>query len=205
MELKELLINELNKRPDLTKSFKERVLIEDKISDEVMDQPDIQMSREVVIDYLIKSGYELTDENYSRAEQMLISMEQDKLKMTLHNADKMPSDNKYEIIDHLQDLSLDELNALLNIALLNSLNDITINTKVPLRYDYKVEKIKDIMGGTNVIKFRQVLDDYSGRGYRVKSIFTNELGKNALSVGNVGVNSTVDEVIVVFEKPIFDK
>lgn len=204
MELKDILIKELNKRPDLTKSFKEKVLIDDIIPEEVLEQPDIQISREVVIDYLTKSGYELTDENYTRAEKMLISMEQDKLKNTLHNAGKTPSDKRFEIVDHLQDLSLDELNSLLNLAVLNALNDMTANTKIPLRYEYKVERIKDSGGSTNINQFRQVLNDFSDRGYRVVSIFTNELGKNAFSVGGVGVNSTVDEVIIVFEKPIYE-
>lgn len=46
-----------------------------------------------------------------------------------------------------------------------------------------------------------ILKQKSDEGYRVVSIFTNEIGKNSLSVAGVGVNSTVDQTVVIFERP----
>lgn len=73
MNLKEFLIDKLNKVDDISGKFKETILISEINNDN--EQPPIEVSKEIVIDYLIKSGFELSDENYKQAEQMLISMQ----------------------------------------------------------------------------------------------------------------------------------
>lgn len=205
MDIKEFLIKELNKREELTQPFKEKVLVEETT---VLDNSNgqIVIDKNTVMEYLMKSGYELTQANYDMAEQMLMSMETDKLKNTLNNAGKVPEDRRYKIINHLYDMSVEELQSLLNVALLNALNSISNNTSISKikRYEYAVEVIKDFAGGTNVIKLNGVLKEYANKGYRVVSVFTNELGKNAVSVGGIGINSTDDQVVVIFEKPIYE-
>lgn len=201
MNLKEFLIDELSKVDDFSEKFKEKIPISETTNDS--GQYPIEVSREVIIDYLNKSGYELSDENYKLAEKMLLSMEQDKLKTTLENAGKS-SEKKYKIINHLNDFELEELNSLLNIAVLKVINEINARNRSAVKYEYKVITIQDIGGRTNTNSLRTALADYGNKGYKVVSIFTNELGKNSISVGGVGVNSTADEVVVVFEKPIYD-
>lgn len=203
MDIRDFIIRELNQREELSKPFKEKVEIEpDYQSDDFNEE--IKVDKNIVIDYLMKSGYELTQENYERAEQMLLSMESNKLKYTLDNAGKAPN-KSYKTVDHLYDLSVDELNSLLNIAVLNALNSINENTKPikPVQYEYEIEVIRDLDGGTNVKRLQTILKKYSEEGYRVISIFTNELGKNSMSVGSLGINSTADQVVVVFERPIY--
>lgn len=202
MNIKELLINELNKIDDISEKFKERILISE-INNDTVQNP-IEVSREVVIDYLIKLGLELSDENYKQAEKMLVSMEQNTLKATLDNAGKSREEKNYKIINHLNDLSLEELNSLLNIAFLNVINEINTKKSSDVRYKYNVITIRDIDGRTDIVSLRNILSEYGNKGYKVVSIFTNELGKNAISIGGIGVNSTADEVVVIFEKPIYD-
>ena len=40
--------------------------------------------------------------------------------------------------------------------------------------------------------------------YRIANMFTNELGKNSISIGGIGTNSTCDEVVVLFERPVLN-
>lgn len=196
MNLKEFLIDELNKVDDISRQFKETILFSEINND--IEQPPIEVSKEIVIDYLIKSGFELSDENYKQAEQMLISMQ-----ASSKSAEDIIKGKNYKIIDHLNDLEIEELNSLVNMAVLNVLNEINYKSSV-IRYEYKVITIQDIGGRTDTHSLRNVLAEYGHNGYKVVSIFTNELGKNAVSVGGFGVNSTADEVVVVFEKPIYD-
>ncbi len=205
MEIKDFIIKEINQREELASAFKEEVEIEEK-NDEKYNQEEIKVDKEIVIDYLMKSGYELTPDNYNRAEQMLLSMESDKLANTLINAGKTDR-KRYKTINHLYDLSVDELNSLLNNAMLNALNSINNNTLQPRieKYEYAIEVVKDTMGATNILKLSSVINKYSNEGYRVVSAFTNEIGKNAVSINGVGVNSTSDQVVIIFERPVYQK
>lgn len=202
MDIKEFLVRELNRREEFTKSFKEKIPLEEfEQSQSDNDTETVALSKEVVMDYLLKSGYDLTPENYERAEQMLASMEGNKLKSTLKNAGNMEQ-KKYKTIDHLNDLSIEELNSLLNVAILNALNTISEQTERVARYTYAIEVINDRGGGTDVKTLSSVINRYAADGYRVVNVFTNELGKNATSIGGFGVNSTVDQVVVIFEKEV---
>ena len=72
-----------------------------------------------------------------------------------------------------------------------------------MKYEYEVREIRDKMGATDINALTSVLKEMSSKGFRVKQIFTNEIGKNEFSIGGVGLNSTVDQVIIVFERPMF--
>ena len=67
-------------------------------------------------------------------------------------------------------------------------------------YEYVVQTINDVGGATNIPLLTSTINQYAEKGYRVKNIFVNELGKNSISVGGMGVNSTVDQVVVIFER-----
>lgn len=212
MDIKNYLVSEIDKREELSKHFKEKVKVEvvDDVSEGENNPEEIEIDRQTVIEYLNKSGYKLTQENYDLAERMLKNMRGKELREAIVQGDASRVQEKYKIVNHLNDMSVEELQSLLNIALLNTLNEIDnklsdLHTKTQnIKYDYKIETIRDSGGATNVYKLSTIINNYASQGYRVVSVFTNELGKNAVSVGGIGVNSTVDQVVVIFEKPIYE-
>jgi len=78
-------------------------------------------------------------------------------------------------------------------------------------YEYKVISLSDVgglfssnSGRVDVEKMTSVLNDMGLDGWHLVIAYSNELGKNALSGGAggvmLGVNSTVDENILIFER-----
>ena len=201
MNIKEFLLRELNKYPELVEPFQEEIEIEDE-GNNVYSTGEIILTREVIIDFLTKSGYEINQNNFDMAKQLLESMDSQTLRNTLVNVTKSMA-KKYKTVNHLDDMTENELNTVLNVALLNTLKK-NINYQKSLKYEYAVEAIKDINGKTDLVTLKKVLDIYSNKGYRVVNIFTNEVGKNSRILGNVEFNSTADQIVIVFEKPVFE-
>ena len=70
--------------------------------------------------------------------------------------------------------------------------------------EYEVEIIRDdATGAINISQLSSVLRKYSNLGWKLKSVFTNELGKNSVSVAGIGNNSTLEQTILVFERSKF--
>ena len=72
-------------------------------------------------------------------------------------------------------------------------------------YEYRVMTVLDTKrGNTNIAELSHKLNEFGRHGWRLVTSFTNELGKDAsgLAIGGAafGVNSTTDEVILIFEK-----
>lgn len=78
-------------------------------------------------------------------------------------------------------------------------------------YEYKVISLSDVgglfsanSGRVDVAKMTAILNDMGLDGWHLVIAYSNELGKNALSGGAggvmLGVNSTVDENILIFER-----
>ena len=78
-------------------------------------------------------------------------------------------------------------------------------------YEYRVISLSDVSGlfkknsgRVNVEAMTQALNDLVLDGWHLVTAYSNELGKNALSGGVggalMGVNSTVDENILIFER-----
>ena len=78
-------------------------------------------------------------------------------------------------------------------------------------YEYKVISLSDIgglfrsnSGRVDTEKMAQTLNELGMEGWHLVTAYSNELGKNALSGGAggamLGVNSTVDENILIFER-----
>lgn len=75
------------------------------------------------------------------------------------------------------------------------------------QYEYEVVPIIDTSNGaTNVNQLQIILSKYSVLGWRLKTIISNELGKNAISIGAGGVssgtNATIDQLLLIFERKI---
>lgn len=66
-------------------------------------------------------------------------------------------------------------------------------------YEYDVVLIENTaIGSVNVDKLRETLSEYSSKGWKLHSIYSNELGKNAL----LGINATASEDVLIFERKI---
>ncbi len=191
--IKDSLIKELDRREILVSKFKEYVTLEEKIE----STPDIEIDRDKILKYLTESGAELTQDNFERAEQLLKSMEQDDLKAKFVNIER----SQKEVKNNLKDMEDQDLDRMLKIAILNTLNNI--DTK-RLTYEYKVESFRDNSSGTTDIStMSNIINRYAEKGYRVVNVFTNEIGKNTVGIGGVSTNTTIDEVVVIFERPIY--
>ena len=74
-------------------------------------------------------------------------------------------------------------------------------------YEYTTVYLRDSQsGGVDIISLDSALKRYAEQGWRLHSVLTNEVGKNTSSgsFGGVtsGINSTIDETILIFERCI---
>lgn len=78
--------------------------------------------------------------------------------------------------------------------------------KNPL-FEYETVIINDNTDGTvDEFKLQTTLREYSEGGWRLHTIFTNEIGKttSAVSVGYIGggINATIEQTVLIFERCI---
>ena len=74
-------------------------------------------------------------------------------------------------------------------------------------YEYEIVTVDDLANGrVDDIKLANIIKEYARKGWRLHTVFTNELGKNATSatLGNIGTgsNSTIDQTVLIFERCI---
>ena len=69
-----------------------------------------------------------------------------------------------------------------------------------MSYEYTVEVVYDKGGAANLQRINDILYDKGRSGWRLIAVSTNELGKNAVSVAGFGVNATVDQTLLFFER-----
>ena len=151
-------------------------------------------SKKAVLKYLSEKGYQITQANIDLAAKMVSDSDGNlvvkKYRTEKHNNLENATDE--DIINYINYKILEEINTLKNQVMLESF------------VDYKVEVVNDdIAGGTNTSHLSAVLKRYSDLGWKLKSIFTNELGKNSVSVAGVGINSTADQTVLIFERSKF--
>lgn len=76
-------------------------------------------------------------------------------------------------------------------------------------YEYNVLRLEDntalgFLTGSqvNISLMAQELNDLGREGWRLVAAYTNELGKNSSAFGGLGMNATVDEHILIFERRV---
>ena len=70
-------------------------------------------------------------------------------------------------------------------------------------YEYDVVTILNANHGqVDKTKMKQVLTDYARAGWKLHTMYSNELGKNAVALLGLGVNSTACEDVLIFERRI---
>lgn len=71
------------------------------------------------------------------------------------------------------------------------------------RYEYDMAVIRDTnTGATDLKTISQTLQAKSREGWRLVTVFTNELGVNSHTTWNTTYNATIDETVLVFEREI---
>ena len=67
-------------------------------------------------------------------------------------------------------------------------------------YEYKVISLVDKRGAVDTEKLMAQLNDLGLDGWRLQCAYTNEMGKDSLSIAGFGINSTADQNILIFER-----
>ncbi len=106
-------------------------------------------------------------------------------------------------------LTDEEINLLIqleDIKICRHLNN-TIAKILNSKKEYKIlEFLDNDSGVSNVIQIEKALNNYAKDGWYLKSITTNESGKNSRSVGVSGlsssVNATIDQTIIILERNV---
>ncbi len=207
MDFRKYLISELKKIEEINAPLVENVHEDNRAEVDAANAEapsTIEVSREEIMTYLVNRGYELTQENYEQAKSILQQKSDTHRKHAVEGED-LTYKKWVRQVNHIEELSDEQLNSLIELSLVKKL----YNQKTPIRYEYAVKTVKDFRGGTNIIGLQTIMSEYAQKGYRVISVFTNELGHNSSSttVGNytLGTNSTVDQVVIIFEKPIYEE
>ena len=100
------------------------------------------------------------------------------------------------IEEHIQKIKADKERELKRINYAKSFNEF---------YEYDVVTIINEDHGTvDKEKMMKILSDHAKNGWRLHTMYSNELGKNALSLLGFGVNSTACEDVLIFERRIPD-
>ncbi len=70
-------------------------------------------------------------------------------------------------------------------------------------YEYDVVTIINEDHGTvDKAKMMEILAEHSKNGWKLHTIYSNELGKNALKILGIGINSTACEDVMIFERRV---
>ena len=75
------------------------------------------------------------------------------------------------------------------------------------RYEYILESVQDNSSGSaNTYQIQSLLTRYAQGGWRLHSVFRNELGRNSRQIGvggfSGGTNATIEQTILIFERCI---
>lgn len=199
MNLKEILYSEINGSGLLKNELEE--VIEKEItktySATVDEESKTIITKETVLDYLKTNEMALSQDNFDYVKRYLENKAQD----SNQNGEIELKAKERECINHLNEFSEDEMKTLLEICILRRLSEIEKRVTGVQEYEYVIHSFEDVGGTTAVSKFSDVINSYAERGFRIKNVVVNELGKNAVAIGGVGINSTVNELIVIFERP----
>ena len=73
-----------------------------------------------------------------------------------------------------------------------------------ISYEYLVIDIIDKDGSVNTEELTKKLNRYGSEGWHLVSAYSNELGKNAISIAGFGINSTADQNFLILEREIVE-
>lgn len=70
-------------------------------------------------------------------------------------------------------------------------------------YEYNViTAVNTVDGRTDAEKMKRIIEEQARKGWRLHTVYSNVLGKNAISLLGIGINSTASEDVMIFERRI---
>ncbi|MBP5438497.1 MAG: DUF4177 domain-containing protein [Treponema sp.] len=70
-------------------------------------------------------------------------------------------------------------------------------------YEYDIVTIKDDeTGALDLQKLKDELTSHATQGWHLAKTISNELGQNKLGIGGIGINATINQTIIIFERCI---
>lgn len=70
-------------------------------------------------------------------------------------------------------------------------------------YEYNViTAVNTVDGRTDAEKMKRIIEEQARKGWRLHTVYSNDLGKNAISLLGIGINSTASEDVMIFERMI---
>lgn len=84
-------------------------------------------------------------------------------------------------------------------AIENQLNKLK-ESGVDGYWEYKAIDLIDKCGSVEVNRLTETLNNLGRDGWHLVCAYTNELGKNALSIAGFGVNSSIDQNVLILER-----
>lgn len=157
-----------------------------------------QYYKSLVIEYLNEKGYPFTPENINLVARMFQT----------NGGTYIRRNHKTIEHDEFEGISDEDVDIFLYLKILELFKELKDNITSKNFMDYAVEIINDNQNGsTNIQKLTTILKERSEKGWKLVNTFTNELGVNShieqsILSNNVRVNSTVDQIVMIFERPI---
>lgn len=70
-------------------------------------------------------------------------------------------------------------------------------------YEYDViTAVNTVDGRTDAGKLKNIIQEQAKKGWKLHTMYSNELGKNAISILGFGVNATASEDVMIFERRV---
>ena len=127
-----------------------------------------------------------------------LNMKQEIFVIYKKKCNALPNMDESKMKEVLSELNIDRKKN----KVFNQVKDILSETGQSL-YEYRVIGLIDNnTSACDIQELDETLNEYAVKGWRVKSVITNELGKNALAIMGIGINGTVDQVIAILERDI---
>lgn len=143
----------------------------------------VKYNRRLALAYMKDNGYQLSPENI---ELVAKKFGVEKIMVKKKNA------VVHSEIDNIDD---NDLNTLIGFNILKKLT-----TLKKVEYEYSIESVRDSGGVISIGEAQTMLAQKALAGWRLKEVVSNEMGKNAVSVAGVGVNSTSNILYFIFER-----
>ena len=152
--------------------------------------------KEKIVQYLNNKGLPLTQDNFDLATNMLFKQGtinyETQHKITHNELERINDEN-----------ITDWLRAKMVVLLPEIRNELTNSNYM----SYDVDVINDTSTGEiNEMALKRSLSQHSKNGWKVKSITTNELGRQEKggSLGNISasINTTRSQIVIIYERPL---
>lgn len=181
------------------------------VQEEVDDENEIGVATDGTR-YYKRAVYQYLQENGGRMTQDYVDMVAKKFEVGSVDAPQKVIRSCEKLVHHteLEHIPEEQLPLYIQINLLKQISCLRKDLEMMMsqrKKEYTVDIVYDNWRGSTDLKaLNKSLYYHAKSGWELKQIITNEVGKNsssfAIGATAVGVNSTMDQIILVFECPI---